>query len=120
VKVRVTLDKTGRIVIPKQLREELRLEPGDVLVIESAGGRITLVHGTEPLTKEQDVWVLRTGHPLPASSTDAVLQQGARNATGRIKAKPDDTVAGTVTAHVRKSFYGRRNRGAYCRGRDVL
>ena len=34
---RLVMDKAGRVVIPKPLREELRLEPGDALELESAG-----------------------------------------------------------------------------------
>jgi AbrB family looped-hinge helix DNA binding protein len=71
------IDKAGRVVIPKPLREELRLEPGDALEVESAGEQITLrpVRGTGPLTKEHGVWVFRTGRPLPASATDEMLQR---------------------------------------------
>ncbi len=74
---RLTIDKAGRIVIPKPLREKLHLEPGDSLEMESSGDEITLrpVRGTGPLTKELGVWVFRTGQPLLASTTDAVLQQ---------------------------------------------
>jgi AbrB family looped-hinge helix DNA binding protein len=77
MKVRVTLDKTGHIVIPEQLREEMHLEPGDALEMESAGEQITLrpVRGTGSLTKEHGVWVLHTGEPLPASATDDAGQQ---------------------------------------------
>jgi AbrB family looped-hinge helix DNA binding protein len=38
----VTLDKAGRAVIPKRLRDALRLAPGDELVLESEGDRVTL------------------------------------------------------------------------------
>ena len=74
---RLTLDKAGRIVIPKPLREELGLEPGDTLELESDGERIALcpVRATGPLMKEQGVWVFRTGSPLPASATEDVLQR---------------------------------------------
>jgi AbrB family looped-hinge helix DNA binding protein len=74
---RLTMDKAGRIVIPKSLRDELRLEPGDDLEMESAGEKITLrpVRGTGPLTKEHGVWVFRTGQPMPASATDDMLRQ---------------------------------------------
>ena len=74
---RLTIDKAGRIVIPKSLREELRLEPGDDLEMEIAGEEITLrpVRGTGPLTKEHGVWVFRTGQPMPASTTDDMLRQ---------------------------------------------
>jgi AbrB family looped-hinge helix DNA binding protein len=74
---RLTLDKAGRIVIPKVLRKELHLEPGDSLELEVAGEAITLrpVRGTTRLTKERGVWVLRTGQPLPASVVDETLHQ---------------------------------------------
>ena len=71
------IDKAGRVVIPRPLRKELHLEPGDALEMESAGERITLrpVRGTGPLTKEHGVWVFHTGQALPASATDEMLQQ---------------------------------------------
>jgi len=74
---RLIIDKAGRVVIPKPMREELHLEPGDSLEMETAGEQITLrpVRGTGPLTKEHGVWVFRTGQPLPASATDDMLQQ---------------------------------------------
>jgi AbrB family looped-hinge helix DNA binding protein len=74
---RLTIDKAGRIVIPKPLREKLQLQPGDALELESAGEQITLrpVRGTAPLTKEHGVWVFRVGQPLPASVADEVLEQ---------------------------------------------
>lgn len=73
---RLVIDKAGRVVIPKTLREELNLEPGDTLEMESVGEQITLrpVRGTGPLTKEFGVWVFRSGAPLTASATDEMLQ----------------------------------------------
>ena len=77
VNTRLIIDKAGSVVIPKPLREELNLEPGDSLEMESVGEQITLrpVRGTGPLTKEQGVWVFHSGQPLPASATDEMLQQ---------------------------------------------
>ena len=74
---RLIIDEAGRIVIPKPLREELHLEPGDALEIESAGSQITLrpVRGTGPLAKEHGVWVFHAGQPMPASATDEMLRQ---------------------------------------------
>jgi AbrB family looped-hinge helix DNA binding protein len=74
---RLTIDKAGRVVIPKPLREELHLEPGDSLEMVSAGEQITLrpVRGTGPLTKEHGVWVFHSEEPLPASATDEMLQR---------------------------------------------
>ena len=73
---RLTIDRAGRIVIPKPLREELHLGPGDSLEMETVGEQITLrpVRGTGPLTKEHGVWVFRSEEPLPASATDHILE----------------------------------------------
>lgn len=72
---RLVIDKAGRVVIPKPLRDELQLEPGDALEMESTGERITLrpVRGTGPLTKEHGVWVFHSGEALSASATDDTL-----------------------------------------------
>jgi len=77
MQTRIVMDKAGRVVIPKLLRENMHLEPGDSLEMESTGDQITLrpVRGTAPLTKEHGVWVFRTGQPLSAASTDEVLQK---------------------------------------------
>ena len=74
---RLTIDRAGRIVIPKPLRDDLHLEPGDSLEMESSGEQITLrpVRGTGPLMKEHGVWVFHGGQPLPASATDEMLQR---------------------------------------------
>jgi AbrB family looped-hinge helix DNA binding protein len=74
---RLTIDKAGRVVIPKPLREQLHLEPGDALEMETAGEQITLrpVRGSAPLNKEHGVWVFHAGQPLPASATDEILQE---------------------------------------------
>jgi AbrB family looped-hinge helix DNA binding protein len=77
METRLVMDKAGRVVIPKSLRKELHLEPGDELELESSGEKIILrpVRGIGPLAKEQGVWVFRTGKPMPASTTDDLLQQ---------------------------------------------
>lgn len=74
--IHLTIDKAGRVVIPKSLREGLHLEPGDALEMETAGEEITLrpVRGTGPLRKEHGVWVFYAGQPLSASATDEVLE----------------------------------------------
>ena len=74
---RLVIDKAGRVVIPKPLREELHLESGDSLEMERAGEQITLrpVRGTGPLVKDHGVWVFHSDEPLPASVTDDMLQQ---------------------------------------------
>lgn len=72
----VTLDKAGRVVLPKPLRDELRLEPGDKLELESEGEQVTLrpIRTAAPLKKERGIWVFRKGGKLPADATSRVLK----------------------------------------------
>ncbi len=72
----VTIDKAGRVVIPKTLRDELRLAPGDTLALESDGERVVLrpVRGGSALRKERGVWVFHSGRKLAAAETDRALE----------------------------------------------
>jgi len=74
---KVTLDKSGHVVLPKHLRDELGLAAGDRLKLESRGEQITLrpVRGAVPLRKERGIWVYRTGRRLTAATTDRTLRQ---------------------------------------------
>ena len=74
---RLTIDVAGRVVIPKPLRDALDLNPGDSLELECTGERITLrpLRMPAPLSKEQGVWVFRTGQPLAAAVVDEVLNE---------------------------------------------
>ena len=74
---RLTVDKAGRVVLPKPVRDELQLNPGDSLELESSEQQIVLrpVRGNGPLRKKRGVWVFRTGEPLSAKTvTDAITQ----------------------------------------------
>jgi AbrB family looped-hinge helix DNA binding protein len=73
---KVTLDRAGRVVIPKDLRDELRLSPGDTLDLTVKGDEVTLRprRGATPLQKERGVWVFRTGEALTASETGETLR----------------------------------------------
>ena len=72
----VTLDQAGRLVLPKALRDELRLSPGDTLDLTVRGDEVTLRprRGATPLQKERGVWVFRTGQPLTATETQETLR----------------------------------------------
>jgi AbrB family looped-hinge helix DNA binding protein len=74
---KLTLDKSGRVLLPKRLRDELGLAAGDTLELESRGEQITLrpVRGAEPLRKESGIWVYRTGRRLTAATTDRTLRR---------------------------------------------
>lgn len=72
----VTLDKAGRVVIPKSLRDEMRLAPGDSLTLESDGDQVTLrpVRSSSPLRKKRGIWVFHGGRRISAAETDRTLE----------------------------------------------
>jgi AbrB family looped-hinge helix DNA binding protein len=74
---KLTLDKAGRIVLPKPVRDELNLLPGDTLELETSEDGITLhpVRATPVLQKERGVWVYRTGEKMSASVVEDTIRQ---------------------------------------------
>ncbi len=68
---KLTLDKAGRVVLPKPIRDEMQLGPGDTLQLETEGERITLrpVRPKAMLKKELGVWVYQ-GEPADTSLPD--------------------------------------------------
>ncbi len=75
--VKVTLGVAGRIVLPKPLRDELHLAPGDALELESSGEEITLrpARGLARLKKKKGIWVYNSSEPLAAHAVDKTLRQ---------------------------------------------
>ncbi len=73
---KVTLDRAGRVVLPKALRDALRLSAGDTFDLTVKGDEVTLrpKRGATPLQKERGVWVFRTGEPLTQDETDETLR----------------------------------------------
>ena len=72
----LTLDKAGRIVLPKPVRDELQLSAGDSLELESSEDQIVLrpVRGTAGLRKKQGIWVLQVGEPISAATVDRTMR----------------------------------------------
>jgi AbrB family looped-hinge helix DNA binding protein len=75
--MKLTIDKAGRIVLPKPLRDELQLTPGDALELQCSAEEITLrpLRGNAPLRKKRGVWVFRAGEPLAASVVEETIRQ---------------------------------------------
>jgi AbrB family looped-hinge helix DNA binding protein len=73
----LTVDKAGRVVLPKPVRDELQLAAGDSLELESSEDRIVLrpVRATAGLRKKQGIWVFRTGQPISAASVNETIRQ---------------------------------------------
>jgi|HubBroStandDraft_1064217.scaffolds.fasta_scaffold1425614_1 AbrB family looped-hinge helix DNA binding protein len=60
----VEIDKSGRIVVPKKLRDELHLTPGTRLRIERAGEQIVLEQDyPEPRLELRDGLLVMVGGP---------------------------------------------------------
>ena len=78
--VRTTLDKAGRVVIPKPLREQLQLDAGDELELISDDQQISIrpIRVSPPLRKKQGIWVYRTGEPLTAAEVSETLDRVRR------------------------------------------
>lgn len=77
---KLTLDKLGRIVLPKPVRDKLQLAAGDQLELESVDDRITLrpLRGTAQLRKKRGVWVFHCGEPLSAATVQETVEQVRR------------------------------------------
>lgn len=70
---KVSIDKAGRIVLPKPLRDKLRLHPGDDLALEADEHSITLrpIWPQALLKKELGVWVYQ-GEVQAKASDDSI------------------------------------------------
>jgi|BogFormECP03_OM3_1039632.scaffolds.fasta_scaffold22069_2 AbrB family looped-hinge helix DNA binding protein len=85
----VTIDKAGRIVVPKPLRDKLQLQAGDSLELEDSGEEITLrpVRAKMRLHKEDGMWVFTTGEPLPENLVEDTMEAVRREREEQILGK---------------------------------
>ncbi len=77
---KLTIDKAGRVVLPKPVRDDLQLAPGDALDLESTGDSITLrpCRGHAPLRKKRGVWVLSSGERITNVDVVKIVDQVRR------------------------------------------
>lgn len=73
----VSMDRAGRVVLPKPVRERLQLEPGESLEIESFEDHIVLrpVRGKAEMHKKRGIWVFHSGEPLTASVAEETIRK---------------------------------------------
>ncbi len=73
----LTIDKAGRVVLPKPVRDQLQLSAGDSLVLDSAEDRIVLrpVRGTAGMREKDGIWVFRTGQPITTASVNETIRR---------------------------------------------
>jgi AbrB family looped-hinge helix DNA binding protein len=81
--MKTTIDKAGRLVVPKALRDELGLEAGTRLEIRSREGRLELEPVATPmrLVRRHGRLVATTDEPLPrlnAADVRAVVESQRR------------------------------------------
>jgi AbrB family looped-hinge helix DNA binding protein len=86
----LTIDKAGRIVLPKPVRDELQLRPGDSLEVEGSEERVVLrpVRGSGRIYKKQRVWVFDSGEPLDADVVNRTIRQVREERDRRNLGKP--------------------------------
>ena len=91
---RLRIDQAGRVVLPKRVRDELQLLPGDMLDLRSQDDQIVLrpVHGATTLRKERGIWVRRTGKPLSAEAVDDALRRGRQERESRLWVGIDESL----------------------------
>ena len=72
--MKTTIDRAGRIVVPKPLREALGLQPGQVLEIRAGDGRIEIEVARTPMRLERrgKGVVAVTDLAMPALTADDV------------------------------------------------
>lgn len=76
----ITIDKAGRLVVPKAVRDALHLKPGDELEMKQEGDSLTLRH--KPVTarakKKKGIWVFETPGPITNEMVNETLRQVRR------------------------------------------
>jgi AbrB family looped-hinge helix DNA binding protein len=73
----ISIDRAGRVVLPKSIRDRLQLAPGESLEIESFEDHIVLrpVRPQGTMRKELGVWVFDSGEPLSADVVRETIQK---------------------------------------------
>jgi AbrB family looped-hinge helix DNA binding protein len=75
MKMKITIDPAGRVVLPKPVRDKMKLTPGSTLELESEDEHITLrpVRPQAALRKEFGIWVFQ-GPATDESISDLLLE----------------------------------------------
>jgi len=81
----VEIDKAGRIVVPKKLRDALHLVPGTRLSIERSGDRLVFEQASsEPkLIMKDGKWVV-SGGQITVDDVNEIIRQGYAERQARI------------------------------------
>ena len=82
----VTIDKAGRLVLPKTMREALHLKAGATLEIQQEGDVITLrpAQTKTTLRRKNGFWVFDTGGQITTEIVNQTLAEIRREQDRRI------------------------------------
>lgn len=75
--VTIKLDKAGRVVIPKPLRDEMGLGTGDAFKIEKKNEKLILspIYSEPRYYKKHGILVRETGVPITVEMVNSVIQE---------------------------------------------
>jgi AbrB family looped-hinge helix DNA binding protein len=88
---KLTLDKAGRVVIPKKLRDELNMSAGDSFELKSHKDQVVLkpIREQGRMYKKRGMWVFSIGRPMTAqeameadSTLDKIREERDRHNLG--------------------------------------
>lgn len=84
----VRIDKAGRLVVPRKLRDAVGISPETELEIEQEGNALVLRHrsesGARPV-RENGIWVFESdGGVITNEMVNEVLEKGRRERSARI------------------------------------
>lgn len=87
--VLIPIDQAGRIVLPKGVREELAIKPGDVFKISINGTAVTLTPDKQSagFVRKGKALVFSTsgGEVISQKSVNAILEEGREEHAARIE-----------------------------------
>ena len=84
-----TIDRAGRIVLPKAIRDRARLAPGIPLDVRVVGGTVEIEPARAPVTvqKKGGLWVA-----APASAMPVLTQDQVDAAVDAVRVPPSDAL----------------------------
>ncbi|MGB9030161.1 MAG: AbrB/MazE/SpoVT family DNA-binding domain-containing protein [Acidobacteriaceae bacterium] len=74
----ITIDKAGRVVVPRKFREALQIKPGDELEIEASeeGLHLRPRHNRSRMFRKNGMWVIDTGGgPLTSEMVNETIHR---------------------------------------------
>ena len=73
----ISIDKAGRLVLPKPIRDRFGLRPDSRLRVEADSGKIVLSPIEPPagLVRDKDGWLVFNGGPAPNIDWDHLVDQ---------------------------------------------